>query len=89
MLNDAHIKNKYFLCSYDKISEIFEQIKKYYDNYYSIENVNPEKILHNGIDLKTLNYLKKNIKTRIEKIRSNIYDNTSHDDKLNNLIKKG
>ena len=42
MLNNTHIKNKYFLCSYEKTIEVIMKIKEYYDCYNCIDKIKKE-----------------------------------------------
>lgn len=39
ILNNTHIKNKYFICSDKKADEVVNKIKYYYDNYSCVEKI--------------------------------------------------
>ena len=39
MLNNCHIKNKYFLCSSERVDDVLKKIKNYNESYSSIEKI--------------------------------------------------
>lgn len=39
ILNNTHIKNKYFMCSNEKAEEVVNKMKYYYDNYTCVEKI--------------------------------------------------
>src|SRR3990167_9862900 len=39
ILNNTHIKNKYFMCLDEKADEVVNKIKYYYDNYSCVEKI--------------------------------------------------
>ncbi len=77
MLNGTRIKNKYFLCSYDKIKEVFEKIQYYFKNYSSSEKIKKaylyeyynegEKINPDNKNLNKINYGKKKSNNKTNK----------------------
>lgn len=39
ILNNTHIKNKYFMCTDEKAGEVMNKIKYYYDNYSCVDKI--------------------------------------------------
>jgi hypothetical protein len=47
MLNNSHIKNRYFLCNSERINEIFKKLRYYNENYRSIEKIKKKYLFDN------------------------------------------